>query len=277
MTDTDDDSGLEAQMREAFHGRYTELEREADVLRQRGERQSVQIADLMARERTLRKMVEDQYQLLQVREGEAEHLPEPGPLLTIPVAEAMDLTASPAGAPAPEGDAIADWLAHGGQTDGLVRTATDAETAGAAARPSDGDAAEIYRRLGRPIGLGYRPSPGLAAFALRRGELRALGFNLIGAADDRLEHLAEEIAQAVALNRKFAPVIFTTTRAGLNAFRRRRLTYESLPVFDATIARLTGVETAKAFYDIRVGYLIRKWRITAVMNLGESYAYATGA
>lgn len=276
MTDKDGESALEEQLREAFHGRYTELEREADLLRRRGDRQAAQIADLMTRERTLRKMVEDQYQLLQVREGEAAHLPEPGPLLTIPVAEAMDLAAGDTGAPAPEGDAIADWLGEGAETDGLVRTASNAEAEDAAVPPSAEKVAGIYRRLGRPIGLGYRPSPGLAAFALRRGELRALGFNLIGAADDRLEHMAEEIAQAVALNRKFAPVIFTTTRAGLNAFRRRRLTYESLPVFDATIARLSGVSDAKAFYDIRVGYLIRKWRIKAVMNLGDGYTYSTG-
>jgi len=69
-------------------------------------------------------------------------------------------------------------------------------------------------------------------------------------------------------------VVITTTRAGLGSLRKRRLTYEGLPVFDDTIARLTGIEDARAFYDLRLDYLVRKWRLQGVMNLGEGYAYS---
>ena len=269
MNDDTSDPGIEEELQAAFSGAYGDLAREAAALRRQVERQSNMLANMSARERAHRKMLEDQYQLIRARERDNGTSLAPARVLTIPVHEAMGMPVPEQGAESGRQSPVSDWVDQGGATDALQRPVLEKNDTVAQA------GAEVFRTLRSPSGQAWRPSPGLAAFSLPRGELRTLGFNLIGAPDSRLEHLAEEIAQSVALNRRFAPVIFTTTRAGLNSFRSRRLTYESLPVFSDTIARVTGVPDAKAFYDLRLGYLVRKWRIQGVMNLGQGYTYGT--
>jgi hypothetical protein len=271
------DEGKRPDMAEALHSAFSEaygtLEREAAALRRQVDRQARLLANAASRERVHYKLIEDQYQLLRSSEASPVRNDGIGPVLTIPVQEAMGLAAKlqPENDVAP--DKLQDWLTQGAETDRLIRPIHG--TPADAGMPEDhgGQPGGHYLTLRRPMNQTWRPSPGLAAFSLKRGELRALGFNLIGASDERLDHLAEEIAQSAALNRRFAPVIFTTTRAGLNSFRSRRLTYESLPVFSEIIARQSGIRDARTFYDLRVGYLVRKWRIQGVMNMGRGYEY----
>lgn len=275
MSDAEQNPESDEELHAAFSGAYGALDREVQLLRRQVERQAGLLDNIVSRERAHRKLIEDQYQLLQAKDRAPDGQNEAGPLLTIPVHEAMGRASGGPSDPGNAPDGIADWLADGARTDDLLRPGASQQTSATETgnKPSDLPGGH-YLTLRRPISQAWRSSPGLAAFSLKRGDLRTLGFNLIGASDDRLDHLAEEIAQSVALNRKFAPVIFTTTRAGLNSFRSRRLTYESLPVFSDTIARISGVADARTFYDLRVGYLVRKWRVQGVMNMGSGYAYS---
>lgn len=268
MSDEKKDENERFELHEAFSGAYGALEREAAALRRQVERQTSALTNFASRERVFRKLIEDQFQLIRSREGQSERDAASGEVLTIPVRQAMGLADEARAASAGSAAGLDDWLAAGGETDALQRPAPAGAPADDAAAPG-----ALYLTLRRPPSQAWRASPGLAAFSLPRGELRTLGFNLVGAADGQLDHLAEEIAQSVALNRRFAPVIFTTTRAGLNSFRSRRLTYESLPVFSDTIARISGIPDARSFYDLRIGFLVRKWRIQGVMNLGRGYEY----
>lgn len=271
MNDWEPDDGTAAELHAAFSGAYGKLEREAAALRRQVERQAGALRNLSSRERVHRKLIEDQFQLIRSRDNGQTPQAGESDVLTIPVHEAMGLAGN-AQQPVEEApDPLDEWLAEGGETDDLQRPSSGKD---AAADMQDAGRGAPYLSLRLPAAQAWRASPGLAAFSLPRGELRTLGFNLIGAPEERLDHLAEEIAQSVALNRRFAPVIFTTTRAGLNSFRSRRLTYESLPVFSNTIAEITGVRDAKSFYDLRVGHLVRKWRIQGVMNMGQGYAYS---
>lgn len=269
MSEEENGATDDEELYAAFSGAYGELAREAMALRRQTERQANMLANMASRERAFRKLIEDQYQLVRSREGQSGSTSTSDEVLTIPVRQAMGLDAAADPAPLADASAVGDWLLSGAETDALQRPPAKVAGRGGSSGPTD----DPYMNLRQPPAQTWRASPGLAAFSLPRGELRTLGFNLIGAPDDRLDHLAEEIAQSVALNRRFAPVIFTTTRAGLNSFRSRRLTYESLPVFNDTLARVSRIANPKQFYDLRVGYLIRKWRIQGVMNMGGGYVY----
>ncbi|WP_416899035.1 MAG: hypothetical protein ACMVY4_04720 [Minwuia sp.] len=261
-----DDESREDGLRRAFAQGFDALEEENARLRRQVERQSMMLADHLERDRLYRKLLEDHYQLLRAREKSEAEGNRHGPLLKLSVREVMDLPDRGGAAAAGEADAgLESWMQGGAET-GEMQPVIPGE-------PLD----EPFGSIPRPFGLTFRLSPGLAAFGLNRGDLRPLAFNLIGRPDGDLEHLAEEIAQSAALNRKFAPLILTTTRSELQAFRRRRLVYESLPPFDDAVARLSGIKDSKAFYDLRVGFLLRKWRVVAVMNMGVGYAYRGSA
>lgn len=265
-----------AGLRDAFRRGYTDLAVENEKLRRQIDRQSLSIASYVVRERSHRRLIEDQHHLLAAaRDGGAGE----GELLRISVRDAMDLPPPPVAAvrrtvPAADTGAapkrgLWDWIRGGART----RQIEAAESAGPAETPAVQRAQAIFDQVRRPTGMGYRPSPGLAAYTLPRGELRTIAFNLIETADERLEELAEEIAQAVVLNRRFAPLIVTTTRSELGVFRRRRLTYETLPAFGDDIARLTGIDDPTAYYDLRFRYLLRKWRAISVVNLTTAYVF----
>ncbi|WP_417514348.1 hypothetical protein [Minwuia sp.] len=290
MTGKPEGEGLDATiegLRRAFADRFGMLETEVVRLRQQMERQSRMIADQSARELMQRRLIEEQYQLLQAQRDADGARRRTGPVQVIPVADLMGLetrqmldrpnsVAGTGAAREPLSKGLTGWLKRGAETRELVPVDETPGTGSGGGSDELARARHIYNRLERPVGLSFRPSPGLAAYSAKRGELRALGINLIGVDDSQLDHLAEEIGQAVSLNRRFAPVILTTTRSELGAFRRRRLTYESLPVFDEALARLTGIADRQDFYDLRVGYLLRKWQIKAVMNLGSAYVYRSG-
>jgi hypothetical protein len=268
----EDEQAVVAGLRDAFRRGYAALASENERLRQQVERQAQLLAGYSVRERNHRRLVEDQHHLLTAaRDGGGE-----GALLRIPVREAMDLppaTSAPAPEPAP---AVAEprrglwnWMRRGAPTD----TVPAVETDGTAGDEDARRAAAIFDRIRRPSALSYRPSPGLAAFSLPRGELRTIAFNLIETPEDQIDGLAEEIGEAVAINRRFAPLIVTTSRSELGALRRRRLTYESLPPFGPAISRLTGLEDPRFYYDLRFRYLLRKWRAISVVNMSPVYAY----
>ncbi|PJK30977.1 hypothetical protein [Minwuia thermotolerans] len=268
----EDEQAVVAGLCDAFRRGYAALASENERLRQQVERQAQLLAGYSVRERNHRRLVEDQHHLLTAaRDGGVE-----GTLLRIPVREAMDLPPA-ASAPAPEpAPAVAEprrglwnWMRRGAPTD----TVPAAETGGTAGDEAASRAAAIFDRIRRPSALSYRPSPGLAAFSLPRGELRTIAFNLIETPEDQIDGLAEEIGEAVAINRRFAPLIVTTSRSELGALRRRRLTYESLPPFGPAISRLTGLEDRRFYYDLRFRYLIRKWRAISVVNMSPVYAY----
>lgn len=268
----EDEQAVVAGLRDAFRRGYAALASENERLRHQVERQAQLLAGYSVRERNHRRLVEDQHHLLTAaRDGGVE-----GTLLRIPVREAMDLPPA-ASAPAPEpAPAVAEprrglwnWMRRGAPTD----TVPAAETGGTAGDEAASRAAAIFDRIRRPSALSYRPSPGLAAFSLPRGELRTIAFNLIETPEDQIDGLAEEIGEAVAINRRFAPLIVTTSRSELGALRRRRLTYESLPPFGPAISRLTGLEDRRFYYDLRFRYLIRKWRAISVVNMSPVYAY----
>lgn len=261
-------------LRDAFRRGYIELATENEKLRQQIERQAGTLASYAVRERNHRRLIEDQYHLLDAAHDNVGE----GTLLRIPVRDAMDLpspdTSAPAGPAdtpsAPPSRKLRDWILRGAPT-----TGDPGQTPGV---PGDDEAAQrartIFETLRRPSGLVFRPSPGLAAYTLRRGELRTIAFNLIGVAEARVDPLAEEICQAVALNRRFAPLIVTTSRSELGALRRRRLSYESIPPFSAAIEALTGISDPHAYYDIRLRYLLRKWRAVSVVNLSDVHVFA---
>jgi hypothetical protein len=273
MTDADGQESLREELRAALAAGYQQVNAELARLRAQTDRQGRLAGNMIQREHAYRRIIEEQYHLLQAYRTSHREREGGGAVLTIPVAQAMDFDDADPPAPAPGGhrERLAGWLRQGASTDALVRPAPEAPDGG------DGRAARIYADLRRPAALSYRASPGLAAFSAPRGDLRVIAMNLIGLAEEAMDDVAEEIAQSAAINRKFAPLILTTTRAGLGALRRRRLSYESLPRFNASVARLSGLESPAQFYDIRVGYLLRKWRAVAVMNLGPDYAYAAPA
>lgn len=270
----EDERAVVAGLRDAFRRGYAALASENERLRQQVERQAVLLAGYSVRERNHRRLVEDQHHLLTAaRDGGGE-----GALLRISVRDAMDLPPAvsvpsprPEPAPAESGPrrGLWNWMRRGAPTE-TVPAAAEGGTAEDAAASR---AAAIFDRIRRPSALSYRPSPGLAAFSLPRGELRTIAFNLIETPEDQIDGLAEEIGEAVAINRRFAPLIVTTSRSELGALRRRRLTYESLPPFGPAISRLTGLEDRRFYYDLRFRYLIRKWRAISVVNMSPVYAY----
>ena len=111
------------------------------------------------------------------------------------------------------------------------------------------------------------PRPGWQCFTMSAEKVTHLAFNLCGLERSEIEKCVAEVASLQARRRDFVP-LFLTNGDDLKVFTQYGYSYERLPGF-RDLAAFHDEGSIRDIVDQRVAFVVTKWRISEIVNLGQ--------